>query len=265
MAKGYAIHIGVNFVNKNHYGTSGSLGSCENDAKAMRTITRALGFQNILVLTERATRKNIYSLMLSCAKKAVSGDIVMITNSSHGSFIPDLNNDEKDGRDETWCFYDAQFIDDEIYRLLCKFKKGVRIVIVTDSCHNKTIFKALGASLPIGTKTLEQDKSFEIFERNRLFYETLLHQLSQQPSLTCKASIITLSACEDYQTAITGNPLSEFTQNIVNVWNDGKFKGDYKSFLNAIAKRTTSSDRTPQISLTGVGNAQFVSQKPFAI
>ena len=265
MATGYTLNIGLNYVDSNHYGGSGRLASCENDALKMREILRKLGFETNLLLTEHATRRNVYNTITNLANKAKKGDIVVISNSSHGSFIPDFNNDEKDGRDETWCLFDAQLIDDEIHFLLCKFKLGVRILIITDSCHNKTIFKAFDAPLPEGTKTLEQDKSFEIFKRNKLFYETILLNLEQQSKKSCQASVITLSACEDYQTAITGNPLSEFTQNLSLVWDNEKFTGSYNDFIAAIAKLTTSTERNPQISLSGKKDKNYNNQKPFTI
>jgi hypothetical protein len=55
--------------------------------------------------------------------------------------LPDLNGDEEDFTDETWCLFDGQIVDDELYSLYAKFAKGVRILIFSDSCHSGTVAK----------------------------------------------------------------------------------------------------------------------------
>ena len=116
MNKGYSLHIGVNSINPLHYHTSGRLDCCQNDALAMQELLNKNSFITSTLFTERATRKNVINKWVELTKKAQKGDLVVITYSGHGSFIPDLNNEkeETDGRDETWCLYDAQLIDDEI-------------------------------------------------------------------------------------------------------------------------------------------------------
>ncbi|TRX58752.1 caspase family protein [Fulvivirga sp. M361] len=263
MAHGYSLHIGINFLDTQHYGGNGKLSSCENDARYMLDVLGALGYESKLLLSENATRKNVYKHFAHYATKAVKGDIVVITYSGHGSFIPDYNKDEDDNRDETWCLHDAQLIDDEIHRLLSAFNEGVRVLIITDSCHNRTIYKSFNTPSESLTKNLEQEKSFEVFHQNKLFYETILQQLDLHPRPVCKANVITLSACEDHDQAISGYPLSEFTQNIREVWDNGKFSGDYGTFIEKIAQKTT--DRNPQISLGGIADQTFARQRPFTI
>jgi response regulator RpfG family c-di-GMP phosphodiesterase len=135
-------------------------------------------------------------------------------------------------------------------------------VLVTDSCHNKSIYKSLN-TWDSQQKSLESEKSFEIFERNKHFYENVLLQLKQYPKKTCKASIITISACQDNDTTNTGNPLSEFTRNLSEVWNNSIFNGTYESFIEEIA--TKPSHGIPQISFSGLKNQNFKNEKPFVI
>ena len=44
----------------------------------------------------------------------------------------------KDGDlfDESFCLYDGQIIDDELFSLWRSFRKGVRVVFVADTCHS---------------------------------------------------------------------------------------------------------------------------------
>ena len=71
-----------------------------------------------------------------------AGDIFFVTYSGHGGQVPDLNDeDETDGSDETWLAYDRQIVDDELYELWAKFKPGVRILVLSDSCHSGSVNK----------------------------------------------------------------------------------------------------------------------------
>ena len=62
--------------------------------------------------------------------------------SGHGGQIQDENADEADGLDETWVLYDRQVIDDELYQRWASFAEGVRIVVLSDSCHSGSVVKA---------------------------------------------------------------------------------------------------------------------------
>ena len=52
------------------------------------------------------------------------GRHLFLTYSGHGGQAPDLNNEEPDGMDETWCLYDGQLIDDELYSSWGAFASG---------------------------------------------------------------------------------------------------------------------------------------------
>src|SRR6185503_10044779 len=139
MARGKSIHIGVNQLDPAHYGFDGKLRACENDAKSMRTIASSLGYESTLLLTDEATSTNVMKALSTAAEDLNAGDILLLTYAGHGSQVPDVNGDEDDRLDETWCLYDRMLLDDELYRLWSQFKSGVRIVMVSDSCHSGTM------------------------------------------------------------------------------------------------------------------------------
>src|SRR5690606_25310865 len=118
MPKGYSLHIGLNTVNPDHYdGWDGRLVACESDAIQMSEIAKKMNFASIDVkLTKEATRDQFKDIVRSYSKKLQPGDLFLLTYSGHGGQLPDLNNDEADAIDETWCMYDGQIADDEIYR-----------------------------------------------------------------------------------------------------------------------------------------------------
>ncbi|CAN5122600.1 hypothetical protein BH20ACI1_BH20ACI1_07650 [soil metagenome] len=162
MAKrGMSIHIGLNNLCATHYSDTGFrfLPSCINDAKYMAelvskyfkepvpfydTVKKQFDKKpNLLLLDENGNTNNLLQIMEEIAKgenKLVEGDILLLTYSGHGGQIPSREQPaESDGFDETWCLYDRQFIDEEIFELFTKFEKGVRILVISDSCNNGTV------------------------------------------------------------------------------------------------------------------------------
>ena len=57
MAKGVSIHIGLNAVDPEHYsGWDGALAGCENDARDMEALAKALEYEpRTVILTKDAT------------------------------------------------------------------------------------------------------------------------------------------------------------------------------------------------------------------
>jgi len=99
MAKGIALHIGLNSVDPHKYeGWSGPLSACEADANDMADLARTQGFATAKLLTKKATRAAVLTGIADAAKKLKGGDIFFLTYSGHGGQAPDLNGDERDGR-----------------------------------------------------------------------------------------------------------------------------------------------------------------------
>jgi hypothetical protein len=139
-----ALHIGLNSVDPAHYGGwQGRLAACEFDAHDMQAIAQAQGFATQLLLTAAATAEAVQGALSRAAATLKSGDTLLITYSGHGGQVPDTNDDEPDGQDETWALYDRELVDDELYELWAQFAPGVRIVVFSDSCHSGTVTRAL--------------------------------------------------------------------------------------------------------------------------
>ena len=141
MPSGISLHIGLNAVDPKQYsGWSGKLWGCEFDAEDMRAIAKKHGFATRLRLTKSAIRNKILSDLKRAAKKLRRNDIFFLSYSGHGGQVPNTGNDfEPDGFDETWCLYDGELIDDELYAALANFAAGVRIFVLSDSCHSGTV------------------------------------------------------------------------------------------------------------------------------
>jgi len=138
-----ALCIGIN----NYPGTGMDLAGCVNDAKDWSAELSARGFTVSALVDAQATKAAMVAGLTSLIGGAVSGDVVVITFSGHGTYVPDANGDEIDGLDEAFCPYDIQnngaaLLDDEIHALFAARKPGVRLVLIADSCHSGTVTRA---------------------------------------------------------------------------------------------------------------------------
>ncbi len=153
MARGLSLHIGVNRVRPECYDGEwyGPLQGAENDAEAMAEVCSQRRFDPTRLLTAAATRAAVTTEIRAAAKILEPGDTYVLTYAGHGGSVGDVSGDDADGRDETWCLCDGHLFDDELYVLWCGFRRGVNILVVSDSCHSGTIlwksFVNLGPAL----------------------------------------------------------------------------------------------------------------------
>jgi metacaspase-1 len=277
MAKGVALTIGLNSVNPTHYaGWSGDLTACEADAQDMAEIARSAKFTVKSLLTKAATRKNVIGQLAKAASVLKADDVFMLSYSGHGGQIPDRNKDEDDHQDETWCLYDGQLIDDEIYLLLGKFVAGTRILVFSDSCHSGTVTKAAFyqgtvatrsaafGSQEVGYRAMPAEAARRAYRKNQGFYDSLQKnpKLAKAES-SVKASVLLFSGCQDNQLSSDGTFNGLFTGTLLQVWNEGK-SSNYRKFYQAITRRMPP-DQSPNYYWVGKRDKKFENQKPFTV
>ncbi len=275
MAKGIALTIGLNAVDPKHYaGWSGELTACEADAKDMANIAKSKKFQVETLLTKEATRAKVIENISKVAKDLKSGDLFMLSYSGHGGQLPDLNNEELDERDETWCLFDGQLVDDELNSMISEFSEGVRILIFSDSCHSGTVSRALdgfgrpnpltaSSGEPLRQKCLPREYIGAVYRENQAFYDKILKKPAVKEE-DIKASALLISGCQDNQYSMDGERNGLFTSNLLAVWKDGKYSRNYRNFHRDIVRRMPR-EQTPNYYPTGVRNYKFEFQKPFTI
>ncbi len=81
----------------------------------MAEIAQSKGFDVKTLLTKAATRANVIDGINKAASTLTSSGIFMLSYSGHGGQLPDLNSDKDDAHDETWCLYNGELVDGEIY------------------------------------------------------------------------------------------------------------------------------------------------------
>ena len=278
MAQGMALTIGLNAVDPEHYaGWSGELAACEADATDMAGIAKSKLFSVETLCTQAATRENVSGKITRAAQILKPGDIFLLTYSGHGGQLPDLNGDEADGKDETWCLFDGELVDDEIFALFGKFQPGVRILVFSDSCHSGTVTRAAfyaamtgsgtAGGTPQGTRyrSMPNTVAQRTYWANRDFYDPILRDPQLQGSEgTVKASVMLISGCQDNQQSADGTFNGLFTGTLLHVWNGGKFNKDYRAFHRAIVD-FMPPDQTPNYYVIGEIDRPFEMQTPFTI
>jgi hypothetical protein len=288
---GRSLHIGLNAVAPAHYGGwSGPLAACEFDANDMAAIARSRGMRAKVLLGKAATRARVLAGLRSAAKGLKKGDLFLLTYSGHGGQIPDVTSEEGDSRDETWCLFDGELIDDELYFALSRFAAGVRILVLSDSCHSGTVTRApvtAGADATPRSRMMPPAVADATYKGHQRFYDglqrkiakaagagprvdpdTALAQLVVKPRLErivakfSPASIL-ISGCQDNQTSMDGDRNGAFTGALLDVWADGTFSGDYRRFHATIRSRLPAS-QSPNLFTLGRAKT-FVRQRPFTV
>lgn len=229
-----SLHLGLNQVSPIVYGSEQRLQGCVNDAISMEKIAVELGYYTTILTNEGATIASFDNVTSAIASQLLAGDIFLLTYSGHGSQLIDQDGDESDGLDETWCLYDGQMVDDELYQIWAKFRAGVRIIVVSDSCHSGTVIRSHSPQL-----------------------ETVIGK-----DITCSASGILLSGCRDNQFSYDTPSNGAFTAQLLKVWNNGQFKGSHKKFLQAISSGLPKRQRPCYLTF-GAKNIKFSRQNPF--
>jgi hypothetical protein len=279
--KGISLHIGVNSVDPGHYGGwSGPLKACEFDAEDLRELADGQGYTSTALLTQNATRGSVLKALEDAAASLSSGDIFLITYSGHGGQVPDENGDEQDLTDETWCLYDGQLIDDELYVAWSAFGPGVRVLVLSDSCHSGSVTRAALAMAQSETLTkgpiaemlgtagasyryMPDDAAVRTFRKNKQFYSDIQHSMPKDlPKLN--ATVRLISGCQDNQLSLDGTFNGLFTGQLLRVWSSGAFDENYAAFHKAILQRMPAS-QSPNHFVIGPPNPEFDAQTPFAI
>ncbi len=268
MARGISVHIGVNKVDHNHYVDMSDLDFCEADATVMEALARKQGFETQLLLGKKATRDNVSKAITDAAAELSAGDIFLISYAGHGCFIPDKNKDERkerghrlDRRDETWCLYDAQQVDDERGVLWSQFTGGVRVCILSDSCHSGTTARSGSKEerpRHFKTRAASREAADATYAAHAEFYDSLQRDVPE-----IKADLLLISGCQDHEESGEDSDLGHgnFTYALKEIYEDGAFEGSYKDLYEAV-KIEMPDYQTPNLFPS---EPAYVNERPFKI
>lgn len=139
-----SLHIGIN----DYPGVGSDLSGCVNDAMDWSKALYARGFADqVTLLDKEATKKAMRDAIEKIVQQTGSKDIAVITYSGHGTWVPDDDGDEADGRDEALCPWDIGttgevLVDDELFEIFSARHFSARIIFISDSCHSGTVSRS---------------------------------------------------------------------------------------------------------------------------
>lgn len=178
-------------------GGNNDLRGCLNDINL--ATNRIGGFQIRKFENSQVTQKNFIDQVCYAINNSVSGDVIYIHYSGHGTYVVDKNGDEIDGYDEALYLYDGPLIDDDLNNALRATPDGVTVVLLLDCCYSGTATRGLAR----GRFMRPEFDKIPHLQVKRLFYDYM--------------SWIVLSACSENQTAADAEI-------------DGKFHGAFSYY-----------------------------------
>ena len=276
-----SLHLGLNTVSAAHYeGWEGPLAACENDARDLAALALKQGYTPTVLLTKKGTRAALLKGLRAAAKALKAGDRFLLSFSGHGGQVPDTNRDERDRKDETWCLWDGQLIDDELYFELSRFGAGVRVVVLSDSCHSGTVTRArVPPPPPPGQRPrlMPDAVAAQVYGAHRAEIDALqaavfkaaaaarvddpdaaLAQVAvagpsaQALTLTgpFRPAVLLISGCQDNQYSMDGEHNGAFTEQLLRSWNQGRFKGSWAQ-LHAQVRAAMPPSQSPNLFVLG--------------
>jgi metacaspase-1 len=244
-----ALCIGIN----DYPGTGSDLAGCVNDANDWADELTKRGFDLEMMLDAQATGAAMRDAMGRVLSRAQSGDTVVITYSGHGTWVRDTDGDEPDGRDEALVPYDiaenGPLLDDELYDILCDRARGVRVVMISDSCHSGTV-----ARFAPSTRT-DADK-VRFLPPGVFLPPDEAARAARMPRVTAgrpRHAALLMSGCADvefsYDAHFDGRPNGAFTYFALKTLRDLPEGATYRDWGRAIAGSLPSQDypQTPGV------------------
>lgn len=248
MAQKRAVVVGIN----DYPGSGADLQGCVNDALDWMAVLQERGYEVQALFNSTATRHAILSALTAAAMASKRGDRLVFTFSGHGTWVPDRNGDESDGRDEALVCFDYRdgglLLDDTLHTVL-DTPSGVRQVTIADACHSGTVSRFMGDATTDKTPRFLPPATFlsgpELARAERA-------QRSRVTSPSRPGGVL-LSGCADHEISFDvsdGRPHGAFTKAAISSLPEAR---TYAGWMRAIRKQLPSFElpQTPQLTAVG--------------
>jgi uncharacterized caspase-like protein len=207
-----------------------NLPGMSRDAEHAVEIARALGFETKVLRGKDASAANIrkeFKSWLIQGRKPHERSLFYF--SGHGSFIEDINKDEKDQRDEIFLCADFAERDKVLYNYLTDDELGLLLaglptqlnLVFLDSCHSGTATKGLSLNF--------RYKSYPLAEGVRGSHRST-------PATGQARNLVSLSACQDDQQTRATSQGSHMTNALIQAVRAAK-AGKEKLTMNLLKEK----------------------------
>lgn len=234
----YSIHIGINQYDPIVYGDS-NLKKCVRDAQAMYDLAQNIGFEPLMIHDADATRSSYLDLMREMADKLTAGDVLLVTQSSHGTYW-DMGKKRATGM----CMHDDVLWDFEHINIWKWFKPGVKIIRMIDCCFSESNFRLMPGKMPEGTPKVITVSRGPVVKPTT---GTLR---------SCKATILSFASCNIEEVSYENQDGGVFTLAVESVFKSGT--PTYKQLLKGVAStmHKWGYPQTPKLETAKAGNYQ---------
>lgn len=267
MSHAVSIHIGVNEPRAaSMLDMRARLADSETAAWRMAELASQAGYGSMLVLRgQTATQAAVSAALWNVAQVLGDGDTLLVTFSGHGGRVPDRDDEDPDGSDESWSLHDGELLDDTLCGYWQLFKAGVRIVVVSESCYSGGIMRKgdeedrLLAAAPAGRR-LRGEPQWQQEVVLKAVGPTAAVEPSRDPG-GVRATVLLLTATSETRPARAGL----FTDCLLEVWAGGTHSGSYRELFDEVRKRVmrVNSDQEPQILMLGAPDPEFSKAPAF--
>lgn len=226
MAK-HALCVGIN----DYPGSNMDLNGCVNDAMDWQSLLESRGYRVTRLLDGEATRAAIAQQLQQLIGTAADGDSLVFTFSGHGSWLPDADRDEPDGRDEMMCPHDVMkdefLLDDDLHGIFQAKPAGARLYVIGDCCHSGSVVRyaappAHSTAAPIKARFLPP---YLLARGDRLLERAIDRAVNTPAPTKQQYPALLFSGCRDtefsYDTAFNGRPNGAFTRTAIDALQDG--------------------------------------------
>lgn len=249
-----ALCVGIN----DYPGVDSDLNGCVNDCSDWADTLLTRGFGVTKLVNAEATKAAIVDQFSKLLTAVGPDDTAVFTFSGHGTWLPDIDGDEDDGRDEALCPYDLSetnlLLDDDILNIIHEYKKPKsRIVMIMDCCHSGTMIKAASLFNPghVKVRYLPPTK----FVKNPKLVEAMT-VASSVPKVNSVPGGVLLAGCRDveysYDTSFGSRSNGAFTYFALEALK--KSPVNYATWMKEVRKSlpTGKYPQTPQLQATSI-------------
>lgn len=269
MHRGISIHIGVNEPLSI---PASRLSESEKNAWKMAELASQAGYDAIHVLRgPQATRQAVGTLLADAVHALEPGQTLFVSFSGHGWRVLDLDGDEWDGWDETWCLHDADLVDDELAGYWRQLPAGARAVVVSDSCFGggagrggeETARDELGdaARGRRAPRSVSRGRARGVKQAAQPSSAFVPRMSSHTDGI--RASVLWLAAASEDRHGQEG----VYTPRLLDVWKGGAFRGSYcdlhHTLSTGVRREMQEHPQEPQLSMLGAPDPSFPQEVAF--
>lgn len=250
-------------VGLNYPGTSAALSGCINDMRDWATVLEQRGYE--VVTMAEPSKARLATALAVLILNARYRDRVVFTFSGHGTWLPDANGDEADGRDEALVCSDyargGLLTDDELHELFGKARFGVHRLIISDSCHSGTVSRFVNIAAPRDTAAKPRFLPPAAFlEPDSPRYRAAVRVENSAVVSVPRQGTALLSGCSDFEYSFdarfNGRPNGALTRTAIDALAEGPARITLKEWHRRIRLRLPSTDypQSPELTATRYQN-----------